>query len=109
MKTFKGLLFLVIAFTFVVFAIANRHATVLSLDPLPFEIELPLYLLVLACIFLGMIVGGIAAWTAASGRRQALREARRHERELEVALASARTNAAASRQTLTSVALPPQP
>lgn len=109
MKTFKGLVFLVIAFAFVVFAIANRHATVLSLDPLPFEIELPLYLLVLGCIFFGMIIGGGAAWAAASGRRQALRDAHRHERELEAALATARTNTAASRQTLTSVTLPPQP
>lgn len=108
MKTFKGLVFLIIASAFVVFAIANRHATVLSLDPLPFEIELPLYLLVLGCIFLGMLIGGLAAWAAASSRRQALREARRHERELEAALMTARTNAAASRQTLTSVALPPQ-
>jgi len=109
MKTFKGLLFLVIAFTFVVFAVSNYQPVRVQFFPLPSGIELPLYLLVLGCIFLGMIVGGIAAWTAASGRRQALREARRHERELEVALAAARSNAAASRQTLTSVALPPQP
>jgi len=104
MKTFKGLLFLILAFAFVVFAIANRHATVLSLDPLPFEIELPLYLLVLGCIFLGMMIGGVAAWASASGRRRALRDARRHERELEQALATARSETTASRPTLTSIA-----
>ncbi len=109
MMTLKRGLFVVVAVAFVVFAIANRHGTVLSLDPLPFEIELPLYLLVLGCIFLGMIVGGLAAWSDASGRRQALRDARQHERELEAALSNAQTQAAASRQTLTGVAQPPRP
>lgn len=107
MKTFKTLVFLLIAFAFVVFAVSNHDPVVLKLFPLPFEIDLPLYLLVLACIFVGMVIGGSAAWTASASRRQALRHARRHERELEEALAAARAPAPA-RPTLSSAPLPPQ-
>lgn len=47
---------------FVVFAVANRHSVTLSLDPAPIEFEAPLYSIVLASAFIGIIVGGFISW-----------------------------------------------
>jgi putative membrane protein len=58
----------------VVFAVANKGAVTVSIDPLPFEIELPLYLLVFTVFFaglaLGVIVGRLNAWSAARQRQR---------------------------------------
>jgi len=45
-----------------VFAVANRQAVSVSLDPLPFAMDLPLYLLVFAVFLLGLILGGVGQW-----------------------------------------------
>lgn len=66
LRVLIGALFLLIL---IVFAVANKKAVTVSIDPLPFEIELPLYLLVFAVFFgglvIGVIVGRLNAWTAA--------------------------------------------
>lgn len=65
LRVFLGALLLLIL---VVFAVANKGAVLVSVDPLPFEVELPLYLLVfivfLAGLIFGVIVGRLNAWSA---------------------------------------------
>lgn len=72
LRVFIGAVFLLIL---IVFAVANKNAVTVSVDPLPFEIELPLYLLVFAVFFgglvVGVIVGRLNAWTAARHRADA--------------------------------------
>ena len=56
-------------------ALANRVPVRFSLMPLPFEIELPLYLLLFAALIVGMGMGSFVAWQA--GLRRARRAARK--------------------------------
>jgi uncharacterized integral membrane protein len=70
----------------IAFAIANRHAVTVSLDPFGGEtpvlaISMPLFLLLFVFLLAGVIIGGIAAWMKqAKWRRQARQEHREAER-----------------------------
>ncbi len=44
---------------FVAFSISNRSAVAISFFPLPYEAELPLFLLALVCFILGVAVAGL--------------------------------------------------
>jgi putative membrane protein len=80
LRVFLGALLLLIL---VVFAVANKGAVTVSVEPLPFVIELPLYLLVFAAILLGLLIGALAGWLAAwsSARRKAEAERQRQARQ----------------------------
>ncbi len=88
-RTFlKALILVPIAVFLILFAVANRQWTGVSLDPFSSEppalaIHLPLFLVILLALMLGVIVGGVAAWL---GQRRWRRAARR----LETALREAR-------------------
>ena len=68
------------------FAVSNRENVSLGLWPLPFVLDLPLYLAILFALLIGLVVGALAAWGAgASARREVRRRGRRIaalEREL---------------------------
>ena len=86
MTRLDKLLFVPVAALAASFAVANRTPATLSLWPLPFEIELPLYVAVLGALALGGVLGAVAAWfSAGKFRRRARTEARKArslEREL---------------------------
>ena len=82
-KFLLWLLLLPLILIFVAFAIANRHGVTVSFDPLPVSIDTPLYGLVFAGIFVGLIAGGLIAWIRAGRVRGRLREAQRNLRRLE--------------------------
>jgi uncharacterized integral membrane protein len=65
------------------FAISNRAVVSLALWPLPFAIDLPLYLLVFAALLMGFVVGAITAWLGGRHRRRELRRSRRRIGALE--------------------------
>lgn len=67
----------------VTFAVANRHSVRLNLDPFtpedPFlAIDAPLFLLLIATLAAGVLLGGLATWL---GQRKWRRSARRNARE----------------------------
>ncbi len=77
-------------FVALVVAVANRHEVDFSLDPLPFEIELKLFWIILVSVFLGALIGaGTIWWRDGKIRRQA-RRARREVTRLEGELQAAR-------------------
>ena len=84
-RTFlKALILVPVAVFLILFAVANRQWTGVSLDPFSSEppalaIHLPLFLVILLALILGVIVGGIAVWL---GQRRWRRAARRLETEL---------------------------
>ncbi len=87
----------------VIFALANRQIITLSLWPLDRAVEIPLYLAVLAPLFAGYLLGGIAAWLAAGAKR---RTARQEHRELQrIKTADARQDA--QREKSSPVTVPP--
>jgi len=63
-----------------VFAVSNREAVAIGLWPLVHVVEAPLYLVVLATLLLGFLVGELAAW---AGGRRWRREVRRRGRRIE--------------------------
>ena len=56
----RWLIALVTAAVIVVFSINNKDAVVVDLGPTPFEIEIPVYLLVMSTLIVGTVLGGLA-------------------------------------------------
>jgi len=56
-----------LAILIVLFAVANRAPVLVSLDPFAsdpptFSVKAPLFMVVLAALIVGVVIGGIAAW-----------------------------------------------
>ena len=83
LKLLTWIVLLPIAAAVVVLAIANRHAVPVSFDPLPFSYDIPLFAVVLAAIFVGLIIGFAASWLAAHKWRRMARERGRRLSDLE--------------------------
>jgi len=74
MKFFSWIVLAIVAVVLILFAVSNREAVSVGLWPLPALVELPLYLVLLATLLVGFIVGELAAWVRGWRWR---REARR--------------------------------
>ena len=62
MGVLRALLFAVCAVIAVGFAIDNRHSVSLGFFPFEGVIEAPLFLVVVAFILLGILLGGVVVW-----------------------------------------------
>lgn len=67
-----------LAIIIVAFAVANRQAVTVSLDPFDavnpaYSVTLPLFLIVFAILIVGVVVGGVAAWLRQASWRRAAR------------------------------------
>lgn len=71
----------------VVFSVVNRGRVTIDAWPLPYTIELPLFLVVLLSLVGGFFVGVLAGWLGAAPAR---RRARAYAREAEAAQRQAR-------------------
>lgn len=78
------------ALALIAFAIANRAGVTVSLDPLPIELHPPLFVVVLASIALGILVGGTATWLTQRKWRRLARERRRANDALQRELTAGR-------------------
>lgn len=70
MKPLFRLAFIPVALAVVVFALANRQPVTIDLWPLPFAVDLPVYLAVLGALALGLLVGGSVQRVSGAGRRR---------------------------------------
>ena len=70
------------------FAASNRAVVGLGLWPLPFALDLPLYLAVLGAMAIGLVVGVLGAWIAGRRRGREARQRRRRIAALERELAA---------------------
>jgi len=71
-KRLRKILFAVAALFASLLALANRKFVTVSFDPIPpaseaWSIEAPLFLVILAAMFCGILIGGFAVWL---GRRK---------------------------------------
>ena len=103
MKLLHWLLLLPLTVIFVAFAIANRQAVTLSLDPAPLSIEAPLFGLIFAGVFAGLVAGGLIAWVRVGRWRRRLRDEQKTVRRLEGALRTAESAAAKAESQATGV------
>ena len=86
-KIVTALILVPLAIVLISFAVANRQSVVVSLDPFDqahpaLALELPLFVLILALVIGGVVVGGVAAWLRQSKWRRAARLAQAEAREL---------------------------
>ena len=79
MKILFWVFVLVVALVLALFAVSNRDAVSLGFWPVPFLVEIPLYVAVLAALGVGFLIGEFAAWI---GGRRWRREARRRARRI---------------------------
>lgn len=82
MKLLSWIILLPIAAVIIVFAVVNREMTSLSLWPLPFEVDLPLFSVIFGGTLVGVLWGGVAAWSAAGTTRSKARERAREIQQL---------------------------
>jgi len=82
-KLLVRLVLLPILLVVAVFALSNRETVSLSLWPLPWEADAPLFLLLLATLLLGVLIGAVLAWGSGRGHRVAAREHRRNNERLQ--------------------------
>jgi len=87
-RTLYWAVVLAVAVLLMLFAVSNREIVPLALWPLPAEVDLPVYLLVLAALFAGFVVGAIAAWIGGHRLRRELWRRRRRIAALERELAA---------------------
>ena len=70
----------------VAIAVANRHSVGVSLDPLPFRFELPVYVIAFGSLVVGFVAGNVSAWLSGHKWRRLAsareRKAKLLEREL---------------------------
>jgi uncharacterized integral membrane protein len=74
---------LVIAIFLILFAVSNRETVSVEFWPLPFLVEVPLYLLCFLSLVIGALIGVTAAWTAGHRNRRMLKTRRRRIEALE--------------------------
>lgn len=88
MKTFlKALILVPLALAVVLFSVANRASVTISFDPISRDAPLltydvPLFIIVLAALAAGVLIGGCAAWLAQGKYRKAARRSRREAETL---------------------------
>jgi len=82
-KTVLRLILLPIVLIVAVFALSNRQSIDLSLWPLPWGAQAPLFVLLLATLLLGILIGGGLTWARGHHHRSAAREHRRANERLQ--------------------------
>lgn len=81
-----------VAIAIVLFAVVNRAEVTLSLWPLPWEIQAPLFLFTLGAIVFGFFVGALVTWISGGRTRQRLRSAQRELAEAQGAMKQAQSH-----------------
>ncbi|MFQ5783206.1 MAG: lipopolysaccharide assembly protein LapA domain-containing protein [Alphaproteobacteria bacterium] len=79
MNLLRWLVAVVVGVGVVAFAVANRATVGVSLDPLPFRFDLPLFGVAFGALVAGFVLGAASAWLSAQKWR---RLARRRKRRL---------------------------
>ena len=72
-----------VAFIVIAFAIANRSSVGIHFDPLPYELDIPLWAAVIGALAVGFILGALIRWLFDHRWRAEARQGRRHARALE--------------------------
>jgi uncharacterized integral membrane protein len=83
----KALVLVPIGIVVILFAVANRKLVQVSLDPISREApqlayEVPLFVLILASIAAGIVIGGVASWLVQGKHRRAERNLKRERERL---------------------------
>jgi uncharacterized integral membrane protein len=88
-KIVRALVLIPLAIILISLAVANRQVVMVSFDPFDrvdpaFSLALPLYVLILALVIAGVILGGVAAWMRQGKWRGRARQAETQARALQL-------------------------
>jgi len=79
-----------VAFIVIAFAIANRTPVGVHFDPLPYELDIPLWAAVIGALAVGFLLGALIRWLFDHRWRAEARKGKRHVRALEREISSLR-------------------
>jgi uncharacterized integral membrane protein len=102
-KRFTWIVTIPVTVVVVLFTIGNLDPVTINLWPLPWTLAPPLYLIVLVCLLIGFIIGGVVAWVSGGRRRRRTRELADHSAMLARQLDELRREQAASQAQLVEV------
>lgn len=74
MKALKAIIIAIVGITLIAFALSNRTQITLSLFPLPFEIDISVFLLIFLVLIIGVLMGGSVILSYAFSCRRKVRE-----------------------------------
>ena len=100
MRFLTWIITLPIALVAVLFAISNRDLVTLSLWPLPFTLDAPVYLATLVALLVGFMAGGFVTWNAQRRHRRRARRSADRVFYLERELKETQARAAAAEKRL---------
>ena len=95
MRVLNTFLAVIVAILVVLFTVSNRTPVVVEIWPLPYQLELGLYAVILLAVFIGFAAGLVSAWLTGAKRRRELRALRKEARDLQASLARANALAGA--------------
>ena len=106
MRHISWIVTLPVALVAILFAISNRGIVTLSLWPLPFTLDTPVYLAALVALLLGFLAGGFIVWNSQRRHRRRARRESNRVLYLERELKEAQARAAAAEKRLAESTLP---
>ena len=80
----------VVAMVVIAFAVANRGPAEISVAPLPYRLDIPVWALAVGALVVGFLTGALVRWLLDHKVRRMARRGRRRTRVLEQELAGAR-------------------
>lgn len=99
MKIIRLALFLIAVVVGISIGISNKQPVTLQLEPIPFSIELPLFLVIFICFIAGIVFGGIVVWWRDGQVRKRARAAESRAGKLEKELNTTSASTGTSLQT----------
>lgn len=90
MDLINAILAAIVGLIVVLFAVSNRAAATVEIWPLPYQLSLPLYALILLAVLIGFFAGLAAAWLIGGARRREHRRLRKQLRTMERSLSEHR-------------------
>jgi uncharacterized integral membrane protein len=87
MRLLNSIVAFLIGLLVVLFAVSNRQRVTLEIWPLPYQLSLGLYAVILLALLMGFAAGAIGAWMVGGTRRREHRRLKRQLRSLEQSLA----------------------
>jgi uncharacterized integral membrane protein len=86
-KLIRLVIFLAAVIVGVSVGISNRQPVAIALEPIPYSIELPLFVVIFASLFVGILFGGLVVWWQDGRVRRRARRAEVRAVKLEKELA----------------------
>lgn len=93
MRFLNSFIAVIVALLVILFAVSNRQPVSIEIWPLPYQLSLGLYAVILLTLALGFIAGAVGMWLVGGQKRRELRRLRRQTRDLEESLARQRMSA----------------